>query len=280
MRSTMIYASVLLGACASAPSEKPAVQAARVFSYSLSAPTTGVYSFVDSSAFTVSGGAMGEVRATIGTIGTAEVAYAPSAAGVEATIRITELAGAMSNSAMGGGPSVKLSDVDGQAVVTVNSRGVARTVSLPKMSTVAQQVGINAGFFRRFFARLPAGPIARGASWVDTVNVTDESVGWNVHVVDVVTTTFVRDTALGGRTLAVLMTTAQRSLDAQGTTQGVQIAQKLTGTVNGQVLWDPQRHMLAERVETSQLSGTFDMPQMGQTGMPVTARSNSRVSLR
>jgi hypothetical protein len=85
---------------------------------------------------------------------------------------------------------------------------------------------------------------------------------------------------VNGRSLALITTTADRTLKIAGVNEGVEIKQSLTGKSTGRLLWDTQRKILYERVEISELSGTFDLPQMGMTGLPVTARSNNRVTLR
>jgi hypothetical protein len=275
--------ALLAGACASAPGESTDVTArpsGTVFTYATPTPAIAQYRFSDSSAVNVQAGAMGEIRATIGSTGTLETTFVQKPTGLETTIRIVSLGGSMTNSAMGGGPSATQADVEGVAVVNVSPRGVPSIVSLPKMSPAVQQIGINTGFFRRLFVRLPQGGVTAGSSWVDTITVQDENEGTKVVVTDVVTTTFVRDTVVNGRAVALLNTNVHRDLSVAGTTQGVQIAQKLTGTAMGQVLWDTKNHLLIERTETSQLTGTFDLPAMGQTGMPVAMKSNNRISIK
>jgi hypothetical protein len=133
-------------------------------------------------------------------------------------------------------------------------------------------------FFRRFYVRLPAGTVRRGAVWVDTISATDDNAGTKAVLNDVVTSTFVGDTTVNGRSVALITTSSQRTLNVSGTSQGVEIAQKLTGTSTGRVLWDAQRRLLVSRTESAQLSGTFDLPQMGVTGMPVVARGSLRIT--
>jgi hypothetical protein len=151
---------------------------------------------------------------------------------------------------------------------------------LPTVSRAAQQVGMGAGFFRRFVVRLPSGPVQRGSSWTDTISATEESAGVRSKVTDVVTATWARDTTVAGRLLHVINHSAQRTLDVAGASEGVEIAQKLTGTATGYTLWDAQRNLLVERFEATELSGTFDLPAMGLTGLPVTAQGAGRITLR
>lgn len=279
-RSLLILAAGAVTACGSNPPPEPPAPSGTVLGYSAVAPAAATYVFTDSSGFDIQGGAIGNINARIGTAGTANVAYAQNAGALEATITITDFDGSMVNSAMGGGPTATESDVTGAAVVTVAPDGAPTIGAMPELTRAAESVGLSKSFFRRFFARLPARAVQPGTSWVDTVDVTDDSGGTTAQVRDILTSTFVKDTVVNGRTLAVISSTADRTLSISGVNEGVEIKQTLTGTSTGRVLWDAERGMLVTRVESSELSGTFDLPQMGMTGLPVTARSNSTLTLQ
>ncbi len=279
-RKLWLAGLVILAACASAP-PAPAPPTGKVLAYAVPTPASAAYAFVDSSEFNIQGGAaMGEVKATIAANGVVSVTLAQKPGGLEATMRITRLAGAMTNSAMGGGPTVNETGVQGAAVLNVTPQGGATITAMPTVSREVQQVGISEGFFRRFFARLPGGSVQVGTTWVDTVTTTDDNAGTKVTMRDIVTSTLVGDTVVNGRTLAHISTAIQRALDVSGTNQGVEIAQKLTGKATGFILWDVAARLLVQRVEQTELSGTFDLPQMGIAGLPVTASSRARISLQ
>jgi hypothetical protein len=281
-RKIRLLMLLALPACASSsppPATAPAPSGS-VLAYAVPAAPTVTYAFTDSSGFNIQGGAIGNITATINSSGTADITYAQAADGVEATIKVTDFAGAMTNSAMGGGPSATEADIEGVAVVKLSPRGNVTVVSLPKLAPNIQRVGVSNSFFRRFFARLPGARVQSGAMWVDTINISDENAGTKADVLDIVTSRFVRDTTVDARRLALITLTSARTLNIAGSNEGVEIAQKLTGTSSGRVLWDIERGVMVERTETSELSGTFDLPQMGMSGLPVTARSNSRMSLR
>ena len=280
-RCILLMAAAALSACASAPRETAAPEpSGALLTYADVAPTTATYAFTDSSGFDIRGGAIGNITAKIGTSGTANVAYAQGAGGIEATITLTDFAGTMTNSAMGGGPTASEADVNGAAVVTLTPTGTPTVTAMPTLTKAAEGVGLNKSFFRRFFIRLPGRKLSAGATWVDTVTIVDESGGTKADVRDVQTSTFEKDTVVNGRRLAVISTRADRILKISGVNEGVEISQSLTGTSNGRALWDIQRRILVQRTEVSELSGTFDLPQMGMTGLPVTARSENRLSLQ
>ena len=277
-------ALVLVAACASAgpPATEPAptTAAATTLAYAQPTMSAATYSVTDSTLFEISGGPIGEIRVASSVRATTAVTYAQKGSDLEATMRVTDFAGTLTNSAMGGGgPVATESDIEGPATIIVTPRGMVNVASMPKLTQSAQQLGMSQSFFRRFFARLPARGVRPGTVWVDTISASDDNAGTKAVLNDIVTSTFVRDTVVNGQTLALITTTSQRSLDISGTSQGVQIAQKLTGSGSGRVLWDPGRHLLVQRTETAQLTGTFELPQMGVSGMPVTARGALRIAL-
>ena len=286
MKSYLRLAAVIaLPACASAPQpDGPATAApaaAVTLSYAPPADTTATYTVRDSTAFDIQGGAIGEIHVASSVAATTTATYKAKGSDVEASMRVTDYSGSVSNSAMGGaGPSATESDIEGPAVVTVSPRGIVTIAAMPKLTPVIQQLGMSPSFFRRFYVRLPAGGVRPGAVWVDTISATDDNAGTKAVLNDVVTSTFVGDTTVNGRSVALITTSSQRTLNVAGTSQGVEIAQKLTGTSTGRALWDTQRKLLVSRVESAQLSGTFDLPQMGVTGLPVVARGSLRITLQ
>ena len=276
----LLFAAAVLPACAATPPTTTPAPRAVVFGYGETAPTSASYAFADSSGFNIQGGAIGNITATIGSTGTAAVTYTRNAGGLEASIAVTDFAGSMTNSAMGGGPTATEADITGAAVVSLTPAGAPTVTSTPTFSSAAQSVGMSRNFFRRFFIRLPERVVQPGGSWVDTVNITDEAGGSKAEVTDIQTSTFVKDTVVNGRALALITTVAARKLNIAGANEGVEMKQALTGKSSSRILWDAQRGLLVERIETSELSGTFDLPQMGMSGLPVTARSNNRVTLQ
>ncbi|HEX6260471.1 MAG TPA: hypothetical protein VFZ51_07435 [Woeseiaceae bacterium] len=274
-----LICAAALSACASTPPTPPE-PAGTLLAYEATAPATYTYAFSDTSGFSIEGGAIGNIKATITGAGTAELQYAPAAGGIDLTVTLTDFAGTFTNTAAGGMTNATEADVQGQARLHVDRQGVLTVASLPTASRAAQAVGVGASFFRRFTLRLP-GTLARpGASWTDTVAVNEETGGTRAAVRDIVHSTWARDTIVGGRTLNVITHATQRTLDITGTSEGVEIAQHLTGTARGVTLWDAARNVIVERTETTDLSGTFDLPAMGISGLPVTAAGSGRISLR
>ena len=280
-RHLIALVGLVAAGCASAPtSSTPAAPSGIALSYSAATPVTGTYEFSDSSAFTIQGGAIGDIRAATRSTGTANASYAAKGTDVELRVTITDLTGSFSNSAMGGSTSVTESDVTGEAILTISPNGALVVNQTPTSSRAAQQMGMSAAFFRRFVVRLPSGRVQPGTVWTDTVSNSEDTAGMKSSVQDIVTATYARDTTVAGRTLNVITHSTQRRLEVAGSSEGVQIAQKLSGTATGYTLWDAQRNVVVERSESTSLSGTFDLPAMGLTGLPVTATGLGRITLR
>lgn len=283
MTKRLLGAALVLTACSSAPAPTASVPApvpGRTLAYETPADSSATYAFADSSGFLIKGGAIGEISVNIGTTGTAAVRYAVAANGTQATIRVTDLTGSFKNSAMGGGPNATESNITGAAVVNVAANGAVIIQSMPQIDADAERVGIGESFFRRFAVRLPGRRVTAGAIWVDTIATTENNAGAKTVVNDIVTSTFQRDTVVNGRTLALITTASQRALTVSGKSQGVDISQELKGTSSGTILWDSERNLLVERTEKTDLTGTFSLPAMGLSGLPITAGGLSRLSLR
>lgn len=281
MKRFLWLACAGMTACGGAAATESPAPRGTVLAHTLPTPAAATYSFSDSSTFNVQGGAIGNINATIGATGIANITFTAAGDSTRATIRLPEFAGSMKNSAAGGGgPSATEKDITGAAEIAIARNGGVRVIATPGLSRAAEQVGISKSFYHRFSIRLPGRAVQPGATWVDTLTIADETGGTKAVIRDIQTSTFVADTTIAGRRVLLIRISADRSLDISGTTEGVQIAQKLTGTSTGRALWDPQSKLLIERAETSQLSGTFDLPQMGLTGMPVTARSRAELRLQ
>jgi hypothetical protein len=283
MTKRLLSATLILAACSSAPpaaAPVPVPIPGRMLSYEQPADSSATYAFADSSWFNIKGGVIGDITANIATTGTAAIGFAPAAAGTRATIRITDLIGTFKNSAMEGGPNATEADISGPAVLTVSANGAVTVESMPTRDPEAERVGIGESFFRRFAVRLPARRVTPGAVWVDTISTTETTAGTKTTVNDIVTATFQRDTVINGRALALISTSTQRALTISGKSQGVDIAQELKGTSVGTILWDSERKLLVARTEKIDLAGTFSLPAMGLSGLPVTAGSLSRLNLR
>jgi len=199
---------------------------------------------------------------------------------VRVTGRFTEFSGSFENP-MGGAVRADAGAIRGEFVARLDARGRLAFERVPELDASARQVaGSVEELVRSLFVMLPGRPVARGASWVDTLRVRETADQVTTTATRVVTTTWAGDSAVGGRTLRVLRSRSTHELEVAGSAQGMEVRQRLSGTGSGTALWDAERGVLVEQVSEAELRGSLDVPAAGMTELPITARSRARVALR
>lgn len=276
-----IVLSPVLAACAGNPPADTAPTApTTVLSYGVSTPDTLVYDFADTTNSTIQGGAIGQINVSIGSRGSMAIQLEPDNRATRATVTLTQFSGTFRNSAGGGDVTASEKDVRGPAVLTVSPRGEISLVETPAVSQQFRTIAGSDNVFRRFFQRLPGGAVTIGTTWTDTIVTEENNEGVVSRTRNIVRSAYARDTTIANRQLAVINTIAERTLEVSGVAQGIDIRQMLQGTANGVTLWDPQTRAIVSRTETVDMRGTFDLPGMGVTGMPMTATGSLRMNLR
>jgi hypothetical protein len=242
--------------------------------YGPPAVPAAIYAYGDTTELNTQMGVV-EVRSR----GTLELAFEPAATGLRATARWVDFEGRLASPQ--GTVDADESGVEGAFVLNVDERGRVELVDVPRLTEAFRQVaGAPAMMAQGLFIRLPGRPVEPGAMWVDTVRVTEESEGLTSTFQAVVTSTWAGDTVVAERTLRVIRRAGVLSLGVQGVTQGVEIQQSLTGESVGVALWDPERRLLVAREENGELRGTMELPALGAQGVPVRARTRTRLALQ
>jgi hypothetical protein len=282
----LIAVMVLSAACnprtrsAGPATAPPAAPAARPLAYSTPAAPNLLYEFADSSVSDIQAGPAGAIRVSTGVRGTADLKFEAAGSSQRVTMTFTEFVGTFSNSAGGGAVNSTQADIKGPVVLTISPRGVVNITTRPEITQAFRSVSGSDNVFRRFFVRLPARVVRPGTTWTDTISSEEVNEGLTSRTQNVIRSTYVRDTVVAGRTLNVIASESTRTLNVSGTTQGVEIVQRLTGTANTITLWDPERRALVLRSENVQLNGTFDLPAMSMTNLPITSTGRSLQRLR
>ena len=238
------------------------------------------YQFTDTVVSDIQGGAIGTIRVSIGVRGAAELRIVPAGTDLQVTATFKEFAGSFTNSAGGGVVTASAADITGPLVMTVTPRGVVTVTQQPQLSPAFRAVSTTEQTHRRFFLRLPGRPVPVGGTWTDTVLTEETNDGITSRVNNIVWSSYARDTTIAGRTLNIIISRIDRTLDISGTSQGVDIVQKLRGTANSTAVWDPDRRLLVWRNESANMTGTFDLPAMNMMNMPITASGRTTVQLR
>ncbi len=271
-------ALLLFGACAAcvAPSAAPAP---RGLAYAEPDPNPVLYTFSDSATFIMDAPGYGAMEVETAQHGTAELRFASAAEGFRVRVRFPSFEGSFRNVAQGVSRT-NASDIGGAVGVGLSVTGEVTVVDTPSVSPALLDVVGPESLVRPFFVRLPGRTVEAGAVWVDTVRTSEEVAGTVSRGTSVVTSRLVGDTVVGDRRLLRITTATETSVEVSGVSGGVDIEQVLRGTVSGEVLWDGAAHLLVERAEQGELSGTLEMPGTGVEPIPVSARVRRRVSLR
>jgi hypothetical protein len=206
-----------------------------------------------------------------------DMALAPTAGGVRVTAVWTGLDVEMTNP-MGAPERATEEDVEGPVVFTMDGRGRTEVVSLPELQGRASQLVVPQAVAEGFFPRLPGTPPTPGMTWTDTVAyVADLPDAANTSET-VMTYTVAGDTLVDGTTLLKVRMQGTGTLYQEGTTQGMDFFQNLTGTVEGYFLWDLGRGVMRYRRSEVEYGGTMDVTAAPMP-LAVTMRGVSHVRL-
>lgn len=270
----------LAAACAGGPGPGGFGPSGVALSYAAEEPLQAAYQFSDTTRFSIEAGPMGTMLVTSAQQGTAEMAIAgQESGGVSATVGVPVYSGRFENPNQGT-LRVDAGDIRGQWVVRLDPRGRVEVADSPALTAAARQIAGSESLVRPLFVHLPGGVTPIGTVWVDTVSVTESGGGTVSRARSIIRSTLVGDTTVAGRRLAVIRTESGTDLEVEGTSGGVEILQRMRGTILGTILWDPGRSLLVERIEAGELEGTLELPGMGFAAMPVTADVRRSVSLR
>lgn len=266
-----------LSACAGWPG--PADLGAHPLRYEVPGENPATYTFTASAAFSIDAGPIGTMRIGSEQAGRAELAFRPDAAGVVSTIRVLEFSGRFENPDQGA-VEADGTDIEGSWTVRVDDRGRVEVVEAPTLSGPASDITGPESLVRPFFALLPGRVAEPGATWVDTVSTSERAGGTTTRWRSVVRSTLAGDTVLDGRWVAVIRTESATTMEVEGSSGGVEVSQRLSGTMLGTILWDPAAALLVARTEAGDMEGTLELPGTGFAALPVSGTVRRTVSLQ
>lgn len=280
-KTTLLLAATVLGCAPGAGTNQPrgASPAAVLLAYAPQAsPLT--YVTVDSGNVRMEIPQMGPMDVAFNLSATSRLALASGSDGLDATINLTELSGQMSNPQTGTtGVDNTMIPRDPARVSVTRAGGITRT-AFPELSRSLRDVTTAATLFRTLFVRLPAGAVRPGATWVDTVDVSDQLGGLNMTQRHELHSTYVGDTVIAGRRLARIDATSNITMSVTGDANGMQIEQRLIGAGRQSVLWDAARGALVERRFENNATGSMTVVGAGIGDIPMTQRSRTVTRLR
>lgn len=150
-----------------------------------------------------------------------------------------------------------LDDVSGHLLAMVSRRGLDELVSFPAVSGAAANDYLFPTLGHALLPSMPTVWVDPGDSWVDTVTVAGDGEGASPATTWIRTHTLVGDTLVRGMMLIHIAVAGRVTVEdgvavagmvtVEGVTEdaGMPVAGKVTGTINGSVLWDPERRMVA-----------------------------------
>ena len=138
-----------------------------------------------------------------------------------------------------------LDDVSGYLQAMISRHGLDELVSFPAVSGAAANDYLFPMLGHALFPRMPTAWVDPGDSWVDTVTVTDDGEGASPATTWIRTHTLVGDTLVKGLMLIHIAVASKVTMEGATEGEGMPITGKVTGTMNGSIMWDPERRMVA-----------------------------------
>lgn len=268
-------AATLLSGCASggpAPADSPADNP---FRYDVPTPPTATYQMADTMT-TIMTMPQGEMDMAISSATTIELTFTADSGGVRATGTVadhsaTMASGMMGNIEMGG------DGVSGNLEFVIGPLGEAEMVSTPEVPGDGVMPAMPISFDPlALLPRFPGRPLEPGDTWADTVTISADVGGLDLPVpitgtsetTTIYTYALVGDTLVDGRTLQKITVSGvmtERPSMEQG---GEPVGSDMINTVEGYVLWDAERGLVAAADLVRTIDGSVDMmgASMSMTG--------------
>ena len=275
-------AAALLSACASGGSAPGEAPADNPFRYDVPSPPTATYQIADTTTSIMSM-PNGEMDMAMASSSTIELTFAADSGGVRATGTVSDYSATMSSSMMGnmemGGDGVS-----GDLEFVIGPLGHVEMISMPEVAGGALPGATPFQFNAvELFPRFPGHPLEAGDTWADTTAASADlgalgapgALAGSSESTTVYTYTLVGDTVVAGRTLQKITVSGIGTTQTSGEEAGEPVSQDMTNTLEGFVLWDADRGLVA----VAELVRTVD-GSMSMQGMAMATTSAGPVRLR
>jgi len=281
-QATLLLAAAALGCAHGASTTRPGEAGPNgevMLAYAAQA-TPLTYVSTDSSRLRLDIPGMGPLDVTYSLGTTRQLSLATAGSALDASVKVTELSGRMDN------PQTGATAIDNSVIPTEPARltvlraGDITGAEFPELSRSLREVTTSTMLYRSLFVRLPEGAVRPGASWVDTVAISDRLATMELRQSQEQHSTYVGDTVVGGRRLARISTAVTATINVTGDAGGMQIEQHMTGSGTQSVLWDAARGVLVERIDEGTASGTMTVVGAGIGDIPLTQQVRTVVRLK
>jgi len=274
--SITVLLAVAVAACGGSPGQPSPDRAG--LAYTVPDPNPLRYTVADTGALGMNMNGM-QIDIAMRSAASVEAAFTETANGLSATLRYVNVEGSFLNS-MAPSINVGAADLPGPANISLDPKGGITMDVLPQTSEAFRQVLGAEGAFRKIFVRLPGRVVDPGATWTDTVTVSENIGEVNRTGTEIITSVLGNDTTVDGHTYRVIRAESQGETRIAGQTQGMDITQTIRIRSTAVILWDAERRAVFRRTSTGSGTGTMEMPAMGVSGVPITMTSKSILSLQ
>lgn len=264
-------AAAVAAGCAGPGGPSPA----DAFTYAVPSPPDAVYQVADTMSIDMAS-PLGDMEVTgTGTV-TMALAFLADPGGMRVTGTVETFSGTFTNPMMGT-QTAGLDDVGGNLEVVVGRHGVEELVSFPELAGPVAPMSSFPALGYLLFPRVPGGDVDPGTTWVDTVNSSTETEAMSSTTNAVNTYTLVGDTVVGGRGLIHIAVAVEVETETTIREGGTSMIQKMAGSSDGFVLWDPERRLVAYAEYERDVAGTMSMGGMGSMALTVTGPTKIRL---
>ena len=264
-----------LAACAGGPDPAPIPSATAgtgptvSFAYQVPSPPSALYHIEDS---TVVGGSMAgtDFETLTMTLLTMNTVFAREPTGIGAIGSVVGFDVTATNPLMGA-IVADIDDISGPLAMILSRQGHLEIGSMPSLDSAVADLSPFPAIAFDMFPRLPPSPVGQGGTWVDTVSwsVTDETSESATRTV--YTYTLTGESEVDGVTLLNIAVEGDVAMQLVEGVGDVLLDQRLSGTVTGYILWDPERNLPKISELYREIEGSNQIPGAGTVDLNITS---------
>ena len=213
---------------------------------------------------------MGSIKVEVGQLMTLGMIFASSGGGTLVTPSIERLAAGLTNP-LSGPITLTEADVQGDMVVRLDGRGRAEVIETPTVADVGGLVFNTTTLAYELLPKLPPPGTRTGGTWVDTTTYFGEDGPGSIEMTWIGTSRLVGDTLVDGRSLSLIRTDAEVTIEVSGRLSGMEASLSMAGPETGFYLWDRSRGVMVAHELERDLTGSSKVSAL-PTALPLTAK--------
>ena len=212
----------------------------------------------------------GEMDMAMASSSTIELTFTADSGGVRATGTVSDYSATMSSTMMGN-TEMGGDGLTGDLEFVIGPLGNVEMISTPEITGAALPVPISFQFNAvELFPRFPGHPLEPGDTWADTTAASADlgalgapgALAGSSESTTVYTYTLVGDTLVAGRTLQKITVSGVGTAQTSGEEAGEEISNDMINTLEGFVLWDADRGLVAVADLVRTVDGSMSMQGM------------------